>query len=74
LAQQRIVRTSRWRRIAVSVLAYLAIGAMLFVFGRVLTENARLRRAVLDFVTFGHGDWVHGASQWLASHGRAVTR
>ncbi len=64
-----VTRRSRARSIAVRVLAYLALAAMLFLFGRVLTQNPSMRRAVLDFVTFGHAEWGHTVAQWLVRHG-----
>jgi len=63
------VRRSRGRSIAVRVIAYLAIAALLFLFGRILMANPSMRRAVLDFVTFGHPQWVDGAIRRLAQHG-----
>lgn len=59
------VRRSRTRGIAVRILGYLVIATLLFLFGRVLMENPSIRRAVLDFVTFGHADWAHRAAEWL---------
>jgi hypothetical protein len=72
MATAGTTRGSRWRRIAVRLLGYLAIGAVLYLFARVMMENPAMRRAVLDFVTFGHAESAHRAAQWLAAHGISI--